>query len=251
MFALFRRAAPEPSEIAVEHEGSSFRIAVQRRPGLCRMTLRVSGATGEVRLNCPERIPFATIAAFARAHAGWVAARVGRVPDRVAFEPGATIPLRGVPHRILHRSKLRGRTQATLDAAGAPVIAVCGEPPHIARRITEFLQAEARRDLAAAVARHARSLDRPPSRIAIRDTRSRWGSCSSGGRLNFSWRLILAPPHVLDYLAAHEVAHLREMNHSARFWRLVRELCPGTDEAEAWLKRHGNDLHRFGRTASA
>ena len=156
-----------------------------------------------------------------------------------------------MPHRILHWSKLRGRTQAMLDAAGAPVIAVCGEPPHLARRITEFLQAAARRNLTAAVARHALRLGRPSPPITIRDTQSRWGSCSSGGRLNFSWRLILAPPQVLDYLAAHEVAHLREMNHSARFWRLVRELCPGTDEAEAWLKRHGNGLHRFGRAASA
>ena len=82
--------------------------------------------------------------------------------------------------------------------------------------------------------------------IAIRDTKSRWGSCSSTGTLSFSWRLIMAPPLVLDYLAAHEVAHLKELNHSNRFWTLLHELCPATDEAERWLKRHGAELHRYG-----
>jgi predicted metal-dependent hydrolase len=80
----------------------------------------------------------------------------------------------------------------------------------------------------------------------VRDTKSRWGSCSARGNLNFSWRLILAPAFVLEYLAAHEVAHLKEMNHSPRFWRLVHGVCPKTIEAERWLKRHGTELHRFG-----
>lgn len=210
------------------------------------MTLRVSGATGEIRLNCPERTPFATVESFARAHAGWIAARMAKLPERIAFSPDAQIPLRGVPHRILHWSKARGRTQATLDANGAPIIAACGDLPHLPRRITEFLQGEAKLDLSAAVAAHAGALGLPVARIGIRDTRSRWGSCSSSGKLSFSWRLILAPPFVLDYLAAHEVAHMREMNHSARFWRLCAELCPRTEEAEGWLKRHGNALHRYG-----
>ena len=100
-------------------------------------------------------------------------------------------------------------------------------------------------DVHSAVARHADALRVRPTKITLRDTRSRWGSCSSTGGLNFSWRLILAPTYVLDYLAAHEVAHLREMNHSPRFWKLVEKLCPRTAEAELWLKRHGPGLHRF------
>ena len=83
-------------------------------------------------------------------------------------------------------------------------------------------------------------------RISIRDQSSRWGSCTSAGSLSFSWRLILAPPYVLDYLAAHEVAHLVEMNHSARFWRVVGKVCPHTERAKTWLDTHGNDLHRYG-----
>jgi hypothetical protein len=116
----------------------------------------------------------------------------------------------------------------------------------VARRVRDFLEAEAKRDLSAAVKRYTARLGVDASRITVRDTKSRWGSCSAKGALNFSWRLILAPPFVLDYLAAHEVGHLKEMNHSSRFWRVVHGLCPRTDEAEDWLKRHGTELHRFG-----
>ena len=83
-------------------------------------------------------------------------------------------------------------------------------------------------------------------RLSIRDQSSRWGSCTSAGSLSFSWRLILAPPYVLDYLAAHEVAHLVEMNHSARFWRVVGRVCGHVERAKTWLDTHGNDLHRYG-----
>jgi predicted metal-dependent hydrolase len=83
-------------------------------------------------------------------------------------------------------------------------------------------------------------------RIGVRDTASRWGSCSSDGALSYSWRLIFAPAFVLDYLAAHEVAHCRELNHSARFWRVVDQLTPERRRGEAWLKANGNSLHRYG-----
>ena len=116
----------------------------------------------------------------------------------------------------------------------------------MARRVQDFLEAEASRDFAAAVKRHTTALGVPAKRITVRDTKSRWGSCSANGALNFSWRLIMAPPFVLDYLAAHEVAHLRELNHSHRFWKLTHQLCPRTEEAEEWLKTYGSALHRFG-----
>ena len=134
----------------------------------------------------------------------------------------------------------------TENGASGPLICVTGERPHIARRVADFLKREARKDIEAAVARHAERLGVSPRRIALRDTASRWGSCSSTGRLNFSWRLILAPPEMLDYLAAHEVAHIVHMNHSPVFWKLTRRLFPETERAEAWLRRHGAGLHRFG-----
>ncbi len=244
--ALLRRSAPDPSHLLVASDGRTLRVAVRRRASARRITLRVSSATGEAVLTLPERTDLRTAQDFADAHAGWIAARLARVPERVAFADGALVPFRGIEHRVLHRSSVAGPTVATTDAAGAPVIAVSCDAPHVARRVRDFLEREARRDLVAAVGRHAGALGRAARRITVRDTRSRWGSCTAQGQLNFSWRLVLAPPYVLDYLAAHEVAHLREMNHSQRFWSLTRELAPLTDEAERWLKRHGSDLHRYG-----
>ncbi|NIJ57156.1 hypothetical protein FHS82_000982 [Pseudochelatococcus lubricantis] len=216
------------------------------RTGVKRFTLRVSMATGEAVLTMPSRGDVSAARRFLEAHGGWLAQRMQSVPERVPFEPEAVIPLRGVPHRIVHWSSIRGRASATVDASGVPIISVTGEAPHVSRRVLDFLQAEARRDLSSAVARHTQALGVPARSITLRDTRSRWGSCSAQGRLNFSWRLILAPPLVLDYLAAHEVAHLRELNHSDRFWELTHRLCPATPQAEAWLKRHGSSLHRYG-----
>jgi hypothetical protein len=125
---------------------------------------------------------------------------------------------------------------------------VAGQAPHVDRRIGDFLRREAKRDLEIASLGFAAALGVAVKRVAVRDQASRWGSCSSTGVLSYSWRLILAPPLVLNYLAAHEVAHLAEMNHSARFWRLVQRLCPDHQRARVWLDVHGSDLHRYGLT---
>lgn len=242
-FLFRRRADPEPTEVPVVHEGRTFTVELRRRPGARRMTLRVSGITGAAALTVSPHIPFDAARRFAEAHGGWIAARVAKVPARMAFGPESVVPLRGRAHRI-HHAIGRGVTRATADP-DAPVITVYGDAAGVPGRVRRFLVAEAGRDLKVAVGRYTAALGRPARKLTIRDTRSRWGSCSSAGALSFSWRLILAPPFVLDYLAAHEVAHLQELNHSERFWRILRELCPATDEAERWLKRHGGELHRF------
>jgi predicted metal-dependent hydrolase len=244
--ALFRRVPADPPHLKVSHEGHSFKVALKRRPTAKRITLRVSHATGEVVLTIPERTDVGLAQKFADSHSEWIASRLAKVPDRVLFEPGALVPLRGVLHSIVQWSSIRGPTQATRDSTGEPIIAVSGEVAHVARRVRDFLEAEARRDFAGAVKKHTSQLGIPAKRITVRDTKSRWGSCSASGALNFSWRLIMAPPFVLDYLAAHEVAHLRELNHSQRFWKITYQLCPRTDEAEAWLKAYGSALHRIG-----
>src|SRR3712207_228407 len=244
--ALFRRVPADPPYLRVTHQGQAFKVALKRRPTAKRITLRVSAATGEVVLTIPERTDVGLAQRFADSHGQWIATRIARVPQRVLFEPGSLVPLRGVPHRIVHWSSVRGVTRALQGSAGEPIIAVAGEAAHVARRVRDFLEAEARRDFAAAVKRHTIQLGVTAKRITVRDTKSRWGSCSANGALNFSWRLIMAPPFVLDYLAAHEVAHLRELNHSHRFWKITHQLCPSTDEAEAWLKTYGSALHRIG-----
>jgi predicted metal-dependent hydrolase len=242
--ALFRRT--DPSHLEIRHGSQSFRIALRRRPTARRMTLRVSSVTGEVVLTLPERVDLVVAKRFADGHGGWIASRLARVPERVAFVDGASLPVRGVVHRVAHRGIGGGATAAVIDGAGHPVIAVSGEAPHVPRRVREFLEREARRDLVEAVKRYTAAAGVPARKITVRDTKSRWGSCSARGCLSFSWRLILAPSFVLDYLAAHEVAHLVELNHSRRFWRLLHKLCPHTEEAERWLKRHGAELHKFG-----
>ena len=110
----------------------------------------------------------------------------------------------------------------------------------------DYLKREVRRDLHKAAQFYAETLGVKVKRLSIRDQSSRWGSCTSAGSLSFSWRLILAPPYVLDYLAAHEVAHLVEMNHSARFWKVVARVCGHVERAKTWLDTSGNDLHRYG-----
>ncbi len=241
--ALLR--GPDPDHLDIPHEGETFRIVLRRRPTARRLTLRVSSATGEVVMTLPARTSLATAQTFALGHGGWIAARLARMPVRVAFAVGSILPLRGIDHRIVHRGETGGLTRIE-SQDGEAVISVACALPHLPRRVADFLEREARRDLAEAVRLYTEKLGQAPKRITVRDTRSRWGSCTARGELNFSWRLILAPPLVLDYLVAHEMAHLREMNHSARFWTLVGSLCPHVEEAERWLKRNGAGLHRFG-----
>jgi hypothetical protein len=128
----------------------------------------------------------------------------------------------------------------------APRLLTPGAPDAFAARILAFLRAAARADLAERVAAHAARLGTRPRSLSVKDTRSRWGSCSVAGALSFSWRLVCAPPEVLDYVAAHEVAHLREMNHSPRFWSLVAECCPDWRRHRRWLKEHGSALLALG-----
>ena len=176
-------------------------------------------------------------------HEGWLKARLSQLPAALPFANGATIPVLGIPHLIQgDSSRLRG-----LPARQAGVITVPGAPEHLARRLTDFLKAEAKREIAARAQAKAAIAGRAVKAITLRDTRSRWGSCSSAGRLAFSWRLILAPEFVLDYVVAHEVAHLMEMNHGIRFWRLCATLTDADPKAaRAWLRRHGGGLHAYG-----
>lgn len=240
--ALLRRPDPDYIEVALGEE--AVRIILRRRPSARRLTLRVSSATGEVVITLPARSTVAAARDFASSHSGWIAARLAKVPERVPLAPGVTIPFRGVEHRVVHRLG-RGVTTASI-VDGAPAIVLACDPAHVARRLRDYLQREVRKDLSAAARIYAGRVGALPKRITVRDTRSRWGSCTARGELNFSWRLILAPPMVLDYLVAHEMAHLRELNHSPRFWALLRSVCPHVDEAERWLKRHGSGLHRYG-----
>jgi predicted metal-dependent hydrolase len=247
MLRLFQSRPPSApvAHFDVAHSGATYRVALKRLTSARRFTLRVRGATRDVVLTMPARSSLKSAREFAERHAAWIGARLARLPRPVTFEPHSAAPLRGIDHRIIHRPGARGVVWVERDELG-PTICVAGDLAHVARRVADFLKREARRDLETAVARYSKSLGVEARRITLRDTTSRWGSCSSTGALNFSWRLILAPSFVLDYLAAHEVAHFVHMNHSPAFWKITKRLFPETDRAEEWLKNHGADLHRFG-----
>lgn len=241
-----RLSAPaEPASLTVETKAGPVEIALRRSPQARRLTLRLKPGTGAVTMTLPARTSLALARDFAERHRGWIETRLAARPQSIAFVDGAVVPVRGVEHVIRHRGG-RGLLRVEPGLRGQPpVISVPGEAAHVGRRVHDFLRREAKKDLTAAVARHAAALEVSVLRVSVKDTVSRWGSCSSRGAIAFSWRLIMAPPDVLDYLAAHEVAHRREMNHGPRFWRLTRMLAPHTDAAEAWLKRHGASLHRY------
>ncbi len=225
---LFRRTS-EPSSITVDYGGDIYLVRVRRHRQARRYTLRIHAANREVVLTMPPRGSVRQAREFAQKHGAWIEARLKRLPDAAPFAHGTVLPLRGRAHCIDHH-----------------LLCVAGENPHLPRRVRDYLKREAKRDLEIASRSAAQALGVEIRRVSVRDQSSRWGSCSSTGVLSYSWRLILAPPFVLEYLAAHEVAHLIEMNHSRRFWRLVERICPDMDRAKAWLDAHGADLHRYG-----
>jgi predicted metal-dependent hydrolase len=244
--ALLFRRPPEPRAIEVAFDREIYLVRVRRHPKARRYTLRIQTATREVVLTMPPRGSLKQARAFAEKHGGWIAARLGRLPAAVPFAHETVIPIRGLDHRIEHRRGARGTVWSELASDGVRLLCVAGEAPHVGRRVADHLKREAKRDLEAASRRYAARLGVTVRRVSIRDQASRWGSCSTTGVLSFSWRLILAPDFVLDYLAAHEVAHLVEMNHSPRFWRTVLGMCADTRRAKVWLDAHGVELHRYG-----
>jgi predicted metal-dependent hydrolase len=244
--ALLYRRPSEPLSIQVMFERAIYLVRLRRHRQARRYTLRIDAASREVVLTMPPRGLVKEARDFAQKHGGWIAARLKRLPEAAPFASGVAVPLRGVPHTIVHRRGMRGTVWGEIDDDGNRLLCVAGEGPHINRRVSDFLRREAARDLDAAARRYAGELGVRIKRLCVRDQTSRWGSCSNTGVLSFSWRLVLAPPFVLDYLAAHEVAHLVELNHSPTFWRLVRRLYPDFERAKVWLDVHGSDLHRYG-----
>jgi predicted metal-dependent hydrolase len=244
----------DSSKLVLSHAGETIVVALRRTAGARRYTLRVRFAARDAVLTMPPRGSLREARAFAERHAAWIATRLERLPDVIPFADGSIAPLRGVDHLLKHCPDARGvawrEPRADTDRAG-PAFALCvaGAAEHMPRRVADYLKREARRDLEAAVARHTAALGLKAAKVGLRDPVSRWGSCSAAGSLNFSWRLVMAPPHVLDYLAAHEVAHLVHLDHSPQFWALAKRLCPDVDRAEHWLATQGAHLHKYGSLA--
>jgi predicted metal-dependent hydrolase len=248
---LSRQAGPAAEKMIIFSAERSFELAVVRHPRARRYTIRVRDAYRDVVLTMPKRGNLADAHVFAQKNVAWIASKLARLPDVVPFADGEVIPFRGMPHKIEHRPEVRGTVWIEQDETGNKAICVAGSAAHISRRVTDFLKREAKMALVNASRVYAARIGVIFGRVGLRDSVSRWGSCSESGSLSYSWRLIFAPEFVLDYLAAHEIAHRIELNHSDRFWNLLDSMTPERHRAETWLGAHGNGLHRYGKQRAA
>jgi len=254
-------------------------LEIRVNPQAKRLILRLDRSGKSLRVTVPKGTREQQITDFLAKCQGWIENRLEKIPVSACGEPmlrdGVKIPYLGVPHLIVHQAG-RGLTRlsktpqeqfpksvtrfsdkncgknkdleqfAELSEAKTALaerqIIVTGEAAHLPRRLADFLKNQARATLVPLAHQYAKQVERQPKSIQFKDTTSRWGSCSSSGTLSFSWRIMMAPLSVVQYLVAHEVAHLVEMNHGEHFWQICTELCPRTPQCRAWLKRNGQAL---------
>lgn len=244
LFGSLKAPAPKPLPIlTIELAGEAVTVTMKRHAAARRMVLRQTRDGSGFTLTVPKRHSIASAKAFLDTSKDWMLASRARRETPVPLVSGARLPLRGNPLTLASTGRMRGTLNHDVEQA---TLHVPGQPAHMKRRVTDWLKQQALADLTLASRHYADAMGCHFSRIVVRDQKSRWGSCSSDGVLSYSWRLVLAPDYVLDYVAAHEVAHLREMNHGPRFWRLVLTHCPTARAAKLWLKKNGRDLHRYG-----
>ncbi|MFO1107085.1 MAG: SprT family zinc-dependent metalloprotease [Amaricoccus sp.] len=216
----------------------ALEVTLRHSPRARRMVLRVSHAGRDAVLTLPPGVPLAKAHLFLSEQEAWLRGKLALRPGLAQVQDGSTLPLGDGTVTI--RASEGGRLVRIGDTLGVP-----GPASALPVRVAAWLREQAREVCVAASDRHAGTIGKRVGRVTLRDPRSRWGSCTAGGDLMFSWRLILAPSAVLDYVVAHEVAHLAELNHSDRFWRVVRRLCPDFEAQRDWLRRHGAGLHAY------
>lgn len=221
-------------------DGQAVEVSVRLNPRARRLIVKVHPTTGEVTVTAPSQRALDKALVFAQGQSDWIATQLSRVPNPVPLSTGSLVPFLGRDHVVREGESGRGAVWADGDT-----LYVTGGKEHHPRRIVDFLKKEARKHLEARTLEYGARLGVKHTRITVRDTASRWGSCSAKRALSYSWRLILAPAFVLDYVVAHEVAHMREMNHGPAFWRLVKELVADPRKAQNWLRDHGAALHRY------
>lgn len=233
------------TEITIGERPTPLIARVNRRAK--QLILKVDPVAGEILVTAPSKRAIPEAIRFAQDRIDWIAEQLSESLRGKPFIPGMRIPFAGVDHIII--SDPSSRSAVRLDGDLFPAIRVGGQPEHLNRRVSDWLKREARQRLTEKVDHYCRMLGKTRGRIHIRDARTRWGSCSSDGALSFSWRLILAPPDILDYVAAHECAHLIHMNHSPAFWRVVRDLGVDARHAANWLTDEGPKLFAYGVAA--
>ncbi len=221
-------------------------LVIRRNARARRVSLRLDTRHHHFVLTLPGSVPESQGLAFAASKSAWMEKALLSLPVRRSFQPGETLPLRGVEHRIEHDAQAPARVTLIRREDSNPVLFVGGTLTGLDIRVLNWLKRQARQTMTERSEHMAQQLSVTFKQINIGDAKTRWGSCSSRRILNYSWRLIMTPPEIIDYVAAHEVAHLKEMNHSPAFWKLVEYLIPDYKPARKWLRTHAVDLARYG-----
>lgn len=229
-----------PEQETLTLPGGPTRVRWRRNARARRISLRIDPTEAMVVVTLPPRAGKRAGMALLMTHASWVSDRLAQLPTAIRFADGETISVCGAPTLIRHVPGARGGAWL-----GDGALHVTGAPEFMCRRVTDFLRTEARRRFTVRVVAKTALASLRARRVIVKDTRSRWGSCAPDGTIALCWRLIMAPDFVQDYVIAHEVAHLRHMNHGARFWDLVEQLTPHTDAAMTWLRTDGASLQRI------
>lgn len=230
----------QQKSLFISNDEREFEIFLTRNKRAKRLILRQDNISNNFKLTLPNRVSLKQAKAFCRQHIEWIAEKSAVETSVTNFEHGAVIPLRGKDYKLVFSDKLRGVIVQTKNE-----IHVCGGQEYAPRRLQTWLKARAKSDIQTALNKYQPMLQVKHSKLTIRDTKSRWGSCSSSKALSFSWRLIMAPNNILDYVVAHELAHILEMNHSAKFWAHVDRVCPHMVDSQKWLKINGGQLHQI------
>ncbi len=230
------------TEINIGARAAPLIARVNRRAK--RLILKVDPVAGEIHVTAPSKRALPEAIRFAHERIDWIASQLTESLRGKPFVAGGKAPFLGVEHIVIHDPAVRSAIR--LDTTHYPAMRVGGREEHLNRRVCDWLKREARKRLTERVDFYCEELGKSRRAIRIRDTRTRWGSCSSEGDLSFCWRLIMAPPAILDYVAAHECAHLIHLDHSPAFWRVVRGLGVDPRAAAVWLSEHGPGLYGYG-----
>jgi len=216
-------------------------IALKRSARARRLSLRVSRLDGRVTLSLPKRVPVEEALAFAQEKEHWIRKHLEQQPKTEKVQIGGQVLFEGRLLKIV--PEITRRVRVEQDALVVP-----DQPARTAAQIRAFLKVAARDRLQAASDHYASAVGCPYARLTLRDTRSRWGSCTAEGNLMYSWRLVMAPAEVLRYVAAHEAAHLKELNHSPAYWSVVEKIYPDYQAPRSWLRKNGGLLHQYSFT---
>ena len=224
-------------------EGEEFPIAIKRHATAKRYTLRYDGEQELIKLTIPKRASIKGGLEFTASRANWLFGQMHKVADRTELAPGAEFPLLGLNTLLAHEA---GRGMAELDESEQPqTLTIRGGADFFNSRLKRYLSRYLKEFITPIANEYAGTLGVKFKKVSIRDTKTHWGSCTPDGNLSFAFRLVFAEPEIVDYIVAHEVAHLRELNHSKDFWQLTEQLCPDYKTHRKWLKEHGSELERF------